>query len=70
MKLPDVGVRMPKALTDTVVAAWERTKRALDPEDLEQRIQRHKAASLALIGLSNVNSGRPDADVVMVWLHP
>ena len=61
---------MPKALTDTVVAAWERTKRALDPEDLEQRIQRHKAASLALIGLSNVNSGRPDADVVMVWLHP
>ena len=71
MKLPDVEVRMPRAFADTAVAAWERDDEGpLDPEDLEQRTQRHRAASLALIGLSIVNGGRSDNDEVIVGLHP
>ncbi|MFM9921193.1 hypothetical protein [Lacisediminihabitans sp. H27-G8] len=69
-KLPDVEVRMPRALADTAVAAWERDDEGpLDSEDLEQRIQRHRAASLALIGLSIVKGGRPDDGEVFVGLH-
>ena len=71
MKLPDVEVRMPRALADTAVAAWERDDEgAPDPEDLEQRTQRHRAASLALIGLSIVNGGRSEDDEIIVGLHP
>jgi hypothetical protein len=70
-KLPDVEVRIPRALADTAVAAWERDDHGpLDPEDLEQRIQRHRASSLALIGLSIVNGGRSHDDEVIVGLHP
>jgi hypothetical protein len=70
-KLPDVEVRVPKALADLAVAAWERDEEGvLDPEDLEQRIQRHRAGSLALIGLSIVNGGRADGDEVIVGLQP
>ena len=71
MTLPDVEVRMSRALADKAVAAWERDEEgSLDLEDLEQRIQRHRAASLALIGLSIVNSGKADGDEVLVGLQP
>jgi len=71
MTLPDVEVRVPRALTDKVVAAWERDEEeSLDPEDSEQRIARHQAASLALIGLSIVNGGRLDGDEIVVGLQP
>jgi hypothetical protein len=71
MTLPDVEVRIPRALADTAVAAWERDDEGpLDPEDLEQRIQRHRSSSLALIGLSIVNDGRSHDDEVVVGLDP
>ena len=71
MTLPDVEVRMSRALADKAVAAWERDEEgSLDPEDLEQRVQRHRAASLALIGLSIVNRGKADGDEVLVGLQP
>ena len=70
-KLPDVGVRLPKALADVAVAAWGRDhEEESDPEDSKQHIQRRRAGSLALIGLSIVNDGRPDGDVVVVGLQP
>ena len=71
MTLPDVEVRVPRTLTDKVVAAWERDEEeSLDPEDSEQRIARHQAASLALIGLSIVNGGLLDGDGIVVGLQP
>jgi len=71
MTLPNVEVRVPRALTDKVVAAWERDEEgSLDPKDSEQRIQCHQAASLALIGLSTVNGGLLDGDEIVVGLQP
>jgi hypothetical protein len=71
-ELPKVEVRLPRALAEKAVAAWERDDDAAppDPEDFEQRAQRHRAATLALIGLSIVNGGRWDADDVVVELSP
>ena len=70
-KLPDVEVRLPKALADVAIAAWERDDEgALDSEDLEQRIQRHRAGTLALIGPSIVSGGTADRDEVVVRLQP
>jgi len=43
---------------------------SLDPETFEQRVQRHRAATLALIGLSIVNDGRWEGDVMVVELSP
>lgn len=69
--LPDIEVRLPKALADVPVAAWERDDEDLpDSEDLDQRIQRHRAGTLALIGLSIVNGGRVDGDEIIVPLQP
>ena len=71
MKLPNVEVQVPRALADKAVAAWERDEEgSLDPEDLAQRIARHRAASLALIGLSIVNGGLLDSDEIVVGLQP
>jgi len=42
----------------------------LDPETFEQRVQRHRAATLALIGLSIVNGGHWEADEMVVELGP
>jgi hypothetical protein len=69
-ELPKVEVRLPRALAEKAVAAWERDDDdgPPDPEDFEQRAQRHRAATLALIGLSIVNGGRWDADDVVVEL--
>ena len=70
MTLPDVEVRVPRALADKAVAAWERDEEGSpDPEDSEQRLQRHRAGSLALIGLCIVNDGRSDGDEVVVGLQ-
>jgi hypothetical protein len=71
-ELPRVEVRLPRRLAEAAVAAWERddTEGPLDPETLGQRIQRHRAATLALIGLSIVNGGRWETDEVVVELSP
>ena len=67
----DVEVRLPAALADAAVAAWDWDD--TDPlltEDLDQRIQRRRAGTLALIGLSITQSGRREADEVVVALSP
>jgi hypothetical protein len=69
-ELPKVEVRLPRALAEKAVAAWETDddEGPPDPEDFEQRAQRHRAATLAFIGLSIVNSGRLGAGDVVVEL--
>lgn len=70
-KLPDIEVRLPRALAEVAVAAWGRDHEGeSDPEDYEQHIQRRRAGSLALIGLSIVSGGRADGDEVVVGLQP
>jgi hypothetical protein len=71
-KLPRVEVRLPRALAEKAVAAWERDgdEGPPAPEDHEQRVQRHRAATLSLIGLSITNCGRWESDAVVVELSP
>lgn len=71
-ELPMVQVRLPRSLAEKAVAAWERDEDTgpLNTEDLEQRTQRHRAATLALIGLSIVKGGVWDRDEVVVPVSP
>jgi hypothetical protein len=59
-------------LAEAAVTAWEReaNEGPLDPETFEQRVQRHRAGTLGLIGLSIVNGGRWEDDEVFVELSP
>lgn len=65
-----VTVRLPRSVADEAVAAWQRD----DADDLpadetqEQKNTRHRAGTLALIGLSIVNSGLIQGDEVIVGL--
>lgn len=71
-ELPRVEVRLPRALAEKAIAAWERDgdEGPPAPEDYEQRVQRHRAATLSLIGLSITNCGRWEGDAVVVKLSP
>lgn len=71
-ELPTVEVRLPRHLAEQAITAWEREgdEGRPDPETFEQRVQRHRAATLALIGLSIVNAGRWENDEVVVELSP
>ncbi len=71
-ELPAVEVRLPRALGEKAVAAWERegNEGPVEPETYEQRVQRHHAGTLGLIGLSIVERGRWDGDGVVVPLGP
>lgn len=67
--LPAVEVRLPPALAHKAVTAWERDD--LDGpayETLVQRAWRHRAATLALIGLAVRERGRREPDAVRVEL--
>ena len=68
--IPRFEVRLPRALAEKALAAWQREidEAPLDPESYEQRAQRHRAATLALIGLSIQNSGRWEDEHVVVDL--
>lgn len=70
--LPKVEVRLPRSIAEQAVAAWEREgdEGPLDPETYEQRVHRHRAGTLGLIGLSVVNSGQWEDDAVVVELSP
>lgn len=52
----DIDVHLPITLAKTAIAAWERNdtedSASIDDETCEQRIIRHRAGSLALIGLA------------------
>ena len=71
VELPRVEVRLPRALAEQAVAAWEREEGEgpLDPETFEQRVQRHRAAAFSLIGLEIAERGRWEGDEVVVDLN-
>jgi hypothetical protein len=70
--LPRIEVRLPRALAERAVAAWERDddEGLLGTETFEQRTLRHRAGTLALIGLGVTERGRWEGDEVVVELHP
>lgn len=59
VELPTVQVRIPRLLAEQAVAAWDRDENEpVAEESLEQRIHRHRAGVLALIGLTIAQRGR------------
>jgi len=69
--LPRVTVRLPAVLARAAVAAWQRDDEGEpDPESYEQRVVRHRAGALALIGLAVEERGRTEGDQVVVDLSP
>lgn len=69
---PQVGritVRLPRALAEAAVAAWNRDELApIGEESPAQYEAREAAADLALIGLALSDRGVPDGDEVSVDL--
>jgi hypothetical protein len=64
-----VQVRIPKALADQATAAWERDETENIPDETADESQvRHRAATLALIGLAVQGHGRLDGDSYIVDL--
>ena len=67
--LPEVEVRLPRELADRAVRAWERRDEGeLGDETGAQREIRHRAGTLALIGLLISEYSLPDGDDVLVTL--
>ncbi len=65
-----VTVRLPRAVAEAAVAAWERDELGdLDEETHEQYELRGQAGDLALIGLEISESGRWEGEEVVVDLH-
>jgi hypothetical protein len=72
-EMPKIEVRLPRTLAEAAVAAWEREDddgADSGEESCEQRVVRHRAAALALIGLSVTERGKWDEDGVTVALDP
>ena len=69
---PKIEVRLPGSLARQAVAAWERDDKdsAQLPESEHERILRHHAGTLALIGLAITQAGRWDGDQMVVKLDP
>ena len=72
LALPEVEVRLPRALAELALAAWQREhdEGPPAPETFEQRVLRHRAATLSLIGLSIESGGNWADDHMTVRLHP
>lgn len=67
--MPVVEVRIPKSLADEAVRAWSRDDDGPPPyETAQQRVYRHRAADLALIGLAVQTRGRRDGGGVVIDL--
>ena len=67
----EIEVRVPRALADEAVAAWQREDaESFDSanESSDQRVTRHRAGALGLIGLTLEQRGRLDGDQVVVRL--
>ncbi|GAA2839445.1 hypothetical protein [Kribbella solani] len=62
-ELPPLRVTVPAALAARAVAAWERDDEGAVPpvEDAAERVRRHRAGTLALIGLTIKERGQLDA---------
>ncbi|MDO3647726.1 hypothetical protein [Nocardia mangyaensis] len=66
-----VSVRLPLALAEAAVAAWNRDETGeIGEETPDQYALRDRAAELALIGLAISERGQLDGDHVAVELHP
>lgn len=64
-------MRLPLRLARAAVEAWERDDEGeLDPESPQQRVLRHRAGDLALIGLAVEERGRTEGGEVVVDLDP
>ena len=65
-----VSVRLPAALADDALAAWQRedSTGALEPETQARRASRHQAGDLALIGLALKERASLESDQVQVEL--
>jgi hypothetical protein len=65
-----LSVRLPKGLAGLALAAWHREtgQGPPGPETPEQRTARHRAGTLALIGLCVENTGRTDGDEIICEL--
>jgi hypothetical protein len=64
-----VSVRLPRALAETALAAWQRDEEiqpTLPPEAPEQRHIRYRTAALGLIGLAVESRGVVAGDEVVV----
>jgi hypothetical protein len=70
--LPEIEVRLPKVLARAAVEAWEEDEvlGPLEPETTDQRLERHRAGSLGLIGLAVTEHGRDEGEEVVVALGP
>lgn len=72
MKQPtEIEVHLPRSLASAAVQAWQRDDDEdfdLEGESCEQRVVRHRAGALALIGVAVENGGRDDGDAVVVKL--
>lgn len=66
-----VEIRIPRPLADAAVQAWERDDNDdfdHDGETCEQRVVRHRAGTLALIGAAVEDRGRVDGTDMVVLL--
>lgn len=62
-------MRLPRELADLALAAWRRDDEGdLGPETTEQAITRHRAGTLALIGLCIEKTGRAVGDDIVCEL--
>ncbi len=70
--LPKLQVQLPRLLAEKAIAAWEREvdESAPEKETCEERLRRHQSGMLALIGLSIIEGGHWQGDVVKVDLDP
>ncbi|MEU4192783.1 hypothetical protein AB0E69_12850 [Kribbella sp. NPDC026611] len=64
VQLPTIRVTVPAALAERAVDAWRREEANAvpQPEDAAYRLHRHRAGTLALIGLTITERGQLDAD--------
>jgi hypothetical protein len=69
-EMPRFEVRLPRATAEKALAAWKRDDNdgPPEPETLEQRFQRRRAAALGLIALSIESAGHWEDDHVVVEL--
>jgi hypothetical protein len=69
---PNISVRIPRRLAELALEAWNRnySDAPVGVESVEQRVLRHRAGTLSLIGLSITERGVWDEHGVEVELDP
>jgi predicted Zn-dependent protease len=72
LDLSTIEVQLPRRVAELALAAWQREgdDGPPAPETFEQRVMRHRTATLSLIGMSIDSAGRWADNHVKVRLHP